>query len=263
MTVRTKAGSVNGAVLRGERPVVTAADLTVGYMRHRQRQVVLEHLDLEIASGQFVALLGRNGTGKSTLLRTILGAQPALAGYVHLDGDDVTRLDQREIARRVSAVLTDRPTSTGLRAREVVELGRHPHAGWSGRLRDSDHHAVADALAASGADVHAERRLDELSDGERQRVFVARALAQTTRFMVLDEPTAFLDVVARAELFGLLRGLADEHGLAVLVATHELDEAVRTADTVWVVVDRAVEVASPLDALAPGSPLARVFSVAR
>lgn len=247
----------------GEAPALAAHGLAVGYRHRRRTRVVLSGLDLRAPRGQLVAVLGRNGSGKSTLLRTLLGAEPPLAGRVEVDGIDVGGMDQRQIACHLSAVLTERPSGSGLRVRELVGLGRHPHLGWAGRLQAADHAVVVDAMAATGADRHADRRVDELSDGERQRVFVARALAQQTATMLLDEPTAFLDVVARTELFALLRQLVDERSLTVVVATHELDEAVRTADILWVVADGGVEVTTPVDGLAPGATLPRVFQLAR
>jgi iron complex transport system ATP-binding protein len=154
---------------------------------------------------------------------------------VEIGGTDVRRLGPAELARVVGVVLTERISVGALSARRVVELGRYPHLGWWGRLDDGDRAAVHSALEASGALRMAERDINELSDGERQRVLIARALAQEPQVLLLDEPTAFVDVPSRVELMGLLRSLAAEKGLAVIVSTHDLELALRLADTIWLV----------------------------
>lgn len=206
--------------------------LTVGYSA-RRRHVVLADLDLRIEPGELVCLVGPNGSGKSTLLRTIAGMQPSLAGHALLCGDEVVSLSPAERARRLAVVLTD-PLDVGLMsAREVVALGRYPHTDWAGRMAPGDWQAVDWAMNATGAAALSARPVAELSDGERQRVMVARALAQQPRLLALDEAVAFVDIPRRVELVGILRNLARECGLAVLLTTHDLDLAIRHADTLW------------------------------
>ncbi len=203
--------------------------LTVGH----RRTPVLHGLDLHAASGELTALLGPNGAGKSTLLRTVAGLLPVLAGSVRLGGTDLGSLDTRGRARRVAVVLTERVEAGLLTARELVGLGRHPHTGSRGTLRAEDHTAVDDALDAVRAGALAHRRVDRLSDGERQRVLVARALAQQPDLLLLDEPTAFLDAPSRVAVTGLLHRLARERGIVVVLCTHDVELALRTADRVW------------------------------
>lgn len=213
---------------------LTTRRLTVGYATSaRRRKVVLANLDVSLEPGELVCLVGPNGSGKSTLLRTIAGMQPPLDGHALLSGDDVTRLSPDERARRLAVVLTD-PLDVGvMTATELVALGRYPHTPWSGRLTAADWDVVSWGMAATGADVLGGRHVAELSDGERQRVLIARALAQQPALLAMDEAIAFVDVPRRVELVQILRNLARECGLAVLLTTHDLDLAIRHADTLW------------------------------
>lgn len=214
-------------------PAVELRELTIGYHSRRRASTVAAGLNAVACRGELTVLLGPNGCGKSTLIRTLCGLQPALGGQVLLDGTDLARVAPDELARRVAVVLTDRIDPGLLSARELVGLGRIPHLGGTGRLTRDDNAVVDWALAAVNAEQLAARPVVELSDGERQRVLTARALAQRPGFLVLDEPTAFLDVPSRAGLFGMLRGLAREHNLAIVLSTHDLELALRVADRAW------------------------------
>lgn len=214
--------------------VMHSEQLTIGYAAPRTpRRVVAADLDLTLHAGEVVCLLGPNGVGKSTLLRTLVGMQPPLAGHVFLAGSDIATLTPRDLARRVSVVLTERLDVGQLSVYALVALGRHPHTDWLGRLTARDEEVTRWALAAVDAIDLAQRQVHELSDGERQRVMVARALAQEPLLMLLDEPTAFLDLPRRVEMMRLLRRLARETGRALLLSTHDLDLALRSADVLW------------------------------
>ncbi|MHA6625055.1 ABC transporter ATP-binding protein [Pseudonocardia sichuanensis] len=214
---------------------LTLEGLDLGYRRGRRRapRAVLSGVRARAAAGELTVLVGPNGTGKSTLLHAVAGLLAPLAGTVHLDGADLLALPAAERARRVAVVLTERVDPGLLAVEELVALGRHPHTGPTGALRAADRAAVAAAVTAAGAAHLAGRRVAELSDGERQRVLTARALAQQPAVLLLDEPTAFLDVSSRVALLALLRRLAREDGLCVLVSTHDLEPALRLADHVW------------------------------
>ena len=236
--------------------------LAVGYRPHRGRRpprVVAEAIRAAAAPGELTALLGPNGTGKSTLLRTLAGLQPALAGQILLDGTDLTRLRSRDRARKVAVVLTDRVDVGLLSARELVGLGRHPHTNHSGALDDTDREIVRWALDVTRASTLADRPVSELSDGERQRVLIARALAQQPALLLLDEPTAFLDAPSRVAVTGLLRGLAREHNLIVVVSTHDVDLALRVADQVWLLDAHRVLRAGPPEHLVAGGHINAAF----
>ncbi|WP_433355921.1 ATP-binding cassette domain-containing protein [Microtetraspora malaysiensis] len=199
---------------------------------HTERRV-LDGLDAAAPPGALTALIGPNGAGKSTLLRTMAGLQPALAGRIRIDGVAVKSVPAAELARRLAVVLTERDLPALLTARELAGLGRHPHTGFTGRLSAADGEIVTWALEAVHAGHLADRPVTELSDGERQRVLVARSLAQEPSAILLDEPTAFLDVTSRVALMGLLRRLARERDLTVVVSTHDLELALRVADRIW------------------------------
>ncbi len=236
-------------------PILETHSLTIGYRATKDAaSTILADLELVLQPGEFACLLGPNGAGKSTLLRTLSRTQPALEGAVLLDGADLAGYSARDLARRLSVVLTE-PIAPGLlTVAELVALGRHPHTDWSGRLTEADHAIVAWALEATGSSALAKRQVTALSDGERQRVLIARALAQQPRLMLLDEPTAFLDVQRRVEITGLLRRLARETGLAVLLSTHDLELALRTADTIWLVTDdRQLRAGAPEDLALAGA----------
>lgn len=202
--------------------------VTLGY----GQRILLRDASAELADGALVALLGRNGSGKSTLLRTAAGLESPMEGQILADGQALSALPPEETARLVSFVTTERVRVPDLRCRDVVALGRAPHTGWTGRLRPADWRRVDEALALLGMEAYAARTMDRMSDGECQRVMIARALAQDTPTILLDEPTSFLDLPNRYELGLLLRRLAHEQGKCVLFSTHELDIALTLCDFV-------------------------------
>ena len=216
-------------------PCLSTRDLAVGYRTRQVRRAVLEHVNLTVRRGDLICLLGPNGIGKSTLLRTLARMQPPLWGAIELEGIDLAAITQAALARRVGVVLTERIAGDGLTVRRIVELGRYPHSGWFAASSDRDRRVVEWAIDAVGAGHLADCDFSRLSDGERQRAMIARALAQEPVLLVLDEPTAFLDVPSRIELMALLRRLTRQDALAVVVSTHDLELALRTADLVWLV----------------------------
>lgn len=233
-----------------------ACGLTLGY----GRSPLAGPWDLEVAAGRFVCLIGANGAGKSTLIRTLCGMQAALAGEVFLDGVPLASLSASQRACRLAVVLTERVQPTLMKGYELVSLGRYPHLGWGGRLSAEDHEQVEAALAQVGATSLAGRLVSELSDGERQKLMIARALAQQPRLLVLDEATAFLDLPRRIETMQLLRDLARSQQLAVLLSTHDLELALRHADALWLIDgQRRLHAGAPED-LALGGALGASFA---
>jgi iron complex transport system ATP-binding protein len=237
--------------------VIEAIDLVAGYRRGRRTAPILEVASLRAPAGQLTAVIGPNGSGKSTLLRTLVGAQPALAGDVFLDGTELRRLARLERARKVAVVLTDRVDPGLLTVGDVVLLGRHPHTGWRGDLTTADEDVAHASASRLGVDGMWHRLFAELSDGQRQRVLVARALAQQPAVLVLDEPTAFLDIAGRVELTLMVADLAHD-GLTVIVATHDLDLALSHADRIWLVAAGTVN-DNPPEQLLGGDDLAKAF----
>ena len=227
--------------------MIVAEGISAGY----RGRLVLHDVDLGVNAGEVVALIGPNGAGKSTLLRVLAGLLRPTAGRVTLAGDDVHALDRRTAARRIAVVPQVFDTLFPFTVREVVALGRTPHHGTLGVFGAADATAVDGSLRALGASDLADRRIDRVSGGERQRAVLAMALAQEPRVLLLDEPTAHLDPAHQLATLALVRDLARERRLAVLAILHDANLAA-LADRVAVLVDgRVVRDAAPADALTP------------
>jgi len=222
--------------------------LSVGY----GKKAIVEGVDLRIGRGELVALIGVNGSGKSTLLRTLAGLQAPISGKVFCAGEGLHAMAVKERARQIAVVLTGRPQVGLLDVRTLVSLGRQPWTGRMGRLSAADERAVDEAMDHVGITAFARRGMDALSDGERQKVMIARALAQDTPLLLLDEPTAFLDLVNRVQVMRLLHRIAHDLGKAVLLSTHDLRAALDLADRIALVHDRSVWVGSSEEAIASG-----------
>lgn len=210
---------------------VELKDLTLGYGDN----TLFEGANIGFGWGEFTALIGRNGTGKSTLLRTIAGLAKPLEGDVTIEGVSVREMSPRQIASKISFVSTDEVRVTNLKVADIVGLGRAPYTNWIGKLSDKDRQMVRQALALVGMSAFIYKPIDTLSDGERQRVMIARALAQDTPIILLDEPTAFLDLPNRYEICLLLRELAHSQGKSIIFSTHDLSVALELCDTIAII----------------------------
>lgn len=203
--------------------MIETRHLAIGY----SGKVVAEDLNMSAPSGVLTCLLGRNGVGKSTLLRTLSGSQRPIAGEVLIDGEPLIRLSRHDLARRMAIVLTGRPPYAHLTAEELVALGRSPYTGFFGTLRPADRERVAAALQQVGMEAFAGRQVQTLSDGEMQKLMMAKALAQDTAAIVLDEPTAFLDYPGKVDTMRLLSDMAAKQGKTILISTHDVELALR------------------------------------
>ena len=215
--------------------MLSIIDLTVGYRNGNRINEVLGHLNLSLYAGELVCLLGANGIGKSTLLRTISGVQPALRGTIEINGRDLTDYSSKELSKLIGIVYTDRTLAGALTVEELVSLGRQPYTGFFGRLDAEDRQVVADAIESVGMSHKTHDYVATLSDGERQKAMIARALAQETPIIILDEPTAFLDVASRIETMQLLRQLALSQQKAILLSTHDVGLSLPLTDRLWLV----------------------------
>ena len=215
--------------------MLSTIDLAVGYRNGKRVTEVLTHLDVSLYAGELVCLLGANGIGKSTLLRTISGVQPALKGTIEINGRDLTDYSSKELSKLIGIVYTDRTLAGALTVEELVSLGRQPYTGFFGRLDADDRQVVADAIESVGMSHKTHDYVATLSDGERQKAMIARALAQETPIIILDEPTAFLDVASRIETMQLLRQLAQSQQKAVLLSTHDVGLSLPLTDRLWLV----------------------------
>lgn len=207
--------------------------LSTGYRRHGREHLLLDGVTAELHPGRLTCLLGANGSGKTTLLRTMAGRLSPLAGHILTGGRDLSDYSAHELARRVSVVLTDHVPVDSLRAEEIVAMGRMPYTGFWGNLSRHDHDVVDNALNMVGMDKFRHRRLGTLSDGERQKLMIAKALAQQTPAILLDEPVAYLDFPSKVDILTLLRRLARDEGKAILLSIHDLELALQTADCIW------------------------------
>lgn len=223
--------------------------------------VVVSGIDIGAQPGQLTAVLGPNGAGKSTLLRSVMGLQPFLAGQAFLGGSPLSSLSTRERARRTAVVLTDRIDVGLLTGREVAELGRHPHRGFASRLSAAEHTLINNSLEQLHATSLATQKFAEMSDGQRQRILLARALIQQPELLVLDEPSAFLDVGARVDLMALLQTIAIERGITVVVSTHEVELALRMSDKIWLINGARLTAGTPEQLITSGA-IGKVFETA-
>lgn len=202
--------------------------VTLGY----GERMLMADASVGFGWGELTALIGRNGTGKSTLLRTIAALARPQSGHITISGKDVASLSMRQVAEKIAFVSTDDVRVQNLRVWDVVSLGRAPYTNWVGRLTDEDRAKVKESLRLVGMEEFTEAAMDSLSDGERQRVMIARALAQDTPIILLDEPTAFLDLPNKYEICLLLRRLAHKEGKCILFSTHDLSIAIEICDTI-------------------------------
>ena len=216
-----------------ERATVELRGVSIGYKSRQDVHTVAESITASICSGELTCLLGENGVGKSTLLRTLAGFQPKLGGTIIVEGRELETYSSRELACTVGVVLTERPDVQQMRVEELVALGRSPYTGFWGRLNDKDREAITEALHLVGIERLKDRLVQTLSDGERQKVMIAKALAQQTPVIFLDEPTAFLDYPSKADMLLLLRRISREAGKTVFLSTHDLELALQAADTLW------------------------------
>ena len=228
---------------------MTSIHLDRLYIGYAQKKVSIRTVAADInataQAGMLTCLLGRNGAGKSTLLQTITGRLRPLAGEVTYDDISIAALSPRQRARMVSIVLTRQPNDVAITTQELVALGRHPYTNYFGTLSAQDRHYVADAMEKTHISHLARRPIAQLSDGERQRALIAKALAQQTPVIILDEPTAFLDYPGRIDTMTLLRDLAHGEGNTILLATHDWELALRHADTLWLLAEQGLTTDRP------------------
>lgn len=228
--------------------MLTTENLSIGYsLKGKEPKVLLTEATLALKPGELVCLLGPNGAGKSTLIRTLAGLQKPLAGTVQLNDISIAQHKPSTRAQQIALVLTKRIQTGLLTAYDLVALGRHPHTQWTGSLSAQDKTIIEHSLAVVQASNLAQRNVQELSDGEYQKIMIARGLAQDTPILLLDEPTAFLDIQHRVEIIHILRQLAREKQVAILMSTHDLELAVRSAHFIWLLTEKTIKAGAPED----------------
>ena len=245
-----------------DRKTIILKNLSIGYRVKTGTHRVAEGINAAIQQGELTCLLGANGVGKSTLLRTLSAFQPALDGEIMVCNSltthflPLTSFSDKELSRTIGVVLTEKPDIRNMSVRELVALGRSPYTGFWGTLHNEDWQIVDEAIDAVRIGVLRERMVNTLSDGERQKVMIAKALAQQTPIIFLDEPTAFLDFPSKVEMMQLLRRLAREAQKTIFLSTHDFELALQVADKLWLMETGGVSIGSPKE-LAQSGALAR------
>ena len=230
------------------------SDLSVGY----RNRAVLNKLNLSAVRGELVAVIGRNGAGKSTLMRTIARLQPALSGKTLIAGKPLERYSRNELACLLSIVSTEPVAVSHMSVKQLVSFGRFPHSNWIGKLSERDLALIEESIRMVGIKSLENKKIHEISDGERQRAMIARTLAQDTDMILLDEPTAFLDMPNKYEVVRLLHRLTRERRKTILFSTHDLNIAMQEADKLWLMIDDTLYEGAPED-LVLNRQLARIF----
>ena len=239
--------------------ILQIKDLAIGFSK---KKPLVENIDVNGREGELVALIGKNGIGKSTLLKTLVSLIRPIDGQIFLEGREIRTYPARELAVKMGFVSTEIIRTGNLRVMDLVALGRFPHTNWIGRLNGEDRDKVMDAVTKVGLEGLEFKFISEISDGERQRAMVARTLAQDTRLIILDEPTAFLDLPGRHEMLHLLGELSRKEGKTVIFSSHDLNMVMSEADKIWMMVKDGMIQGSPEDLALDGS-FDRLFSESR
>ena len=213
--------------------ILKTSNLSIGYRKGKQITTIMSSLTLSLNRGELVSVLGENGSGKSTLIRTLTGLQPAIDGEVILNGKSIQTYNPRQLSKLIAIVSTERTFAGGLLVEELVALGRQPYTGFMGRLDALDKEIIHKSMSLVGIEGKRKNYVAELSDGERQKAMIAKALAQEAEIIILDEPTAFLDVKSRLSILVLLHKLAHDENRAILVSSHDIRQSLQLSDKLW------------------------------
>ncbi|MGG7033587.1 MAG: ABC transporter ATP-binding protein [Flavobacterium sp.] len=232
--------------------ILECKNIGIGYTTKKEPIVVAQNIDLTLQYGKLITLIGANGIGKSTLLRTITGIQKTISGTVLLQEQDVHQMGSLDLAQKLSVVLTEKLPPSNLTVFEVIALGRQPYTNWIGKLTEEDIAQVQQAMELTQISHLAEKKHYEISDGQLQKVLVARALSQNTPLIVLDEPTTHLDLLHKVALFKLLKKLTHETGKCVLFSTHDIDLAIQLSDEMIIITPGLVVQDTPCNLIEKG-----------
>jgi iron complex transport system ATP-binding protein len=233
--------------------ILSFDSLKIGYVSGKNENVLLPPLTASAKSGELIALIGRNGIGKSTLLRTLTGLQQPLGGEIFYNGKNIRDYSRMELAQEVGYISTEIVKVSNMSVYDLVALGRFPHTNWIGKIEKKDHEVIMDALKKISMEHYHRKFVSELSDGERQKTMIARILAQDTGVMIMDEPTAFLDVAGKYEILQLMHKLSNNSGKTIIFSTHDLQMAISQSDKIWLVLDSKLIEGAPEDLIIAGA----------
>ena len=232
--------------------ILSVENLSVGYQCKSKRTIIAEKINLELEEGKLISLIGANGIGKSTLLRTLSGLQKPLSGTVYLNGKDIQKFEASTLAQNLSLVLTEKLPSSNLSVFELIALGRQPYTNWIGKQTEEDLEKINLAIRLTNIEHLKDKKHFEISDGQMQKVLIARALAQDTSLIILDEPTTHLDLVHKISVFKLLKKLALETNKCILFSTHDIDLAIQLSDEMVVMTENGVVYDEPCNLISKG-----------
>jgi len=238
---------------KNKKEILTIDSLKIGYGSGKDTKVLLPPLNGCAYKGELIAVIGRNGIGKSTLLRTLTGLQPIIGGQICYDGKDIINYSRIDLAQKVGYISTEVLKVSNMSVYDLVSLGRFPHTNWIGKIDTFNHKIIMDAIEKTGISGFCDRYISELSDGERQKAMIARLLAQDTGIMVMDEPTAFLDIGSKYEILHLMRLLSQKNEKTIIFSTHDLHMAISQADKIWLIVENQLIEGAPEDLMIKGS----------
>jgi iron complex transport system ATP-binding protein len=233
--------------------ILSFDSLKIGYVSGKNKNILLPPLNSRAYSGELIAVIGRNGIGKSTLLRTIAGLQQPLGGEIFYYGENIKSYSRLELAQKVGYISTEIVKVSNMSVYDLVALGRFPHTNWIGKIDRKDHEAIMDAIEKTSMTLFYRKYVTELSDGERQKAMIARVLAQDAGIMIMDEPTAFLDIAARHEILQLLHTLSDKSRKTIIFSTHDLQMAINRSDKIWLILDNELVEGAPEDLIMAGA----------
>ncbi len=238
---------------RDPEEILSLRSLRIGYAEGRKENALLPPLTASAKRGELIALIGKNGIGKSTLLRTLAGLQPSLGGDITYSGKSIREYSRIDLARTIGYISTEIVKVTNMRVYDLVALGRFPYTNWFGKIDAENHEIIVDSIGKTGMSSLSWRYISELSDGERQKAMIARILAQDTGILVMDEPTAFLDIGSKFEILHLMHLLSQKNGKTIIFSTHDLNVAMSQADKIWLIADNRMLEGAPEDLMLQGA----------
>ena len=238
--------------MSSNKSVLSTSNLSIGYQSKKEKNIIAENLNLTFEQGKLISLVGGNGIGKSTLLRTLTGIQKPLSGTVLLNNKNISSYQSIDLAQNLSLVLTEKLPPSNLSVFELIALGRQPYTNWLGKLSAEDLDKINEAISLTHTEHLIDNKNYEISDGQLQIVLIARAIAQDTAVIILDEPTTHLDLHHKVSVFKLLKKLSQETNKSILFSTHDIDLAIQVSDEMIVMTESSVEQDQPCNLITKG-----------
>jgi iron complex transport system ATP-binding protein len=232
--------------------ILSTTNLTIGYKSKKETITIADNINLKLEAGKLIALIGANGVGKSTLLKTLTGIQKPLSGQVFLNEKSIETYNNSNLSQNLSMVLTEKLPPSNLTVHEIITLGRQPYTNWIGQLSEFDIEKITEAIQLTGVENYAHKKHDEISDGQLQKALIARAIAQDTNLIILDEPTTHLDLLHKVSVLKLLKKLSQDTSKCILFSTHDIDLAIQLSDEIIIIKEKNVIQDAPCNHILSG-----------